>query len=487
MSRRVLFLSSEVFPLIKTGGLADVAGSLPRALMAEGHDIRLCLPAYQGIMEKLTSKPRLLLQTMLEGQSLALWQARLPGSRVTCWFVDCPEFFDRPGNPYHDDSGEDWPDNAHRFAFFCKVAAMIALDQLGLEWQADVVHCNDWQTGLVPVYMNGHRQRPATVFTIHNLAYQGVFSHQAFTELGIPHWYWSYERLEFHGRFSFIKGGLVFADRLTTVSPHYAEEITTPAFGCGLDGLLSHRRDRLSGVLNGIDEKDWNPGTDEHLAKHYNWQKLENKAANKTALLKAFGLKPARNVMLFGLVSRLVNQKGIDLILSVMKELIHKPVQFVVLGSGDKSCEKALKKVSNANPGKVGVRIGYDEGLAHLLEAGADVFLMPSRFEPCGLNQMYSQRYGTLPLVTPVGGLYDTVVDAGGSGKLPVNASGFVMQDISGDSLLQAVDKALSRFKQPETWRKLQRQAMKKDFSWKTSARAYTEIYEQAIADSWQA
>ncbi|MCW8919635.1 MAG: glycogen synthase GlgA [Gammaproteobacteria bacterium] len=476
---KILFASSEAFPLIKTGGLADVSGSLPRALQNLGHDVRLVLPGYQVVMS--ACKRRRLLSFEQEGHEVTLWQTTLPGSRVTVWLVDCAEFFDRPGNPYLDAQGEPWHDNAQRFALFCRVVARLAMDQFGLGWQPDVVHCNDWQTGLVPVALRHEPGRPALLFTVHNLAYQGLFSRQLFTELRLDEALWRFDRLEFHGQLSFIKGGLVFADRINTVSPTYAQEIQTEPFGHGLDGLLRHIGGRLSGILNGIDAREWNPGSDKQIAQRYNLRTLNKKGVNKVALQREFRLTPGEETPLLALIGRLVEQKGIDLLLAVLPELLQQPLQLVILGSGNRLLEQQLTELAARYPGRLAVAIGYDEGLAHRIEAGADIFLMPSRFEPCGLNQLYSLRYGTLPVVSPVGGLADTVVDAdtphGGS------ANGFVMAAVSAEALLATTRSALSCFHDKQRWRELQHNAMSEDFSWGKSAQAYRELYRLAQDD----
>jgi starch synthase len=481
MSHRILFAASEAHPLIKTGGLGDVAGSLPRALLNAGDDVRLVLPAYRALLDKAKSV-RTLVETSVSGKNIRLLQTILPGSRVKVWLIDCPDYFNRPGNPYHDEHGEPWSDNAQRYALFCRAIVMLANDQFGLSWQPDVVHLNDWQTGLVPALLAIQKVRPATVFTIHNLAYQGLFDYATFTSLDLPTEHWHFERLEFHGKFSFIKGGLVFADRISTVSPTYAEEIQTQEFGCGLEGLLQHRKAYLSGILNGIDVKEWNPGTDPYLEQNYNRTRLQARHSNKQALQQEFGLKRSDDSLLMGLVSRLVYQKGVDMLVDVMPQLMRHDLQLVLLGSGETGYETAFEELALTYPGRIGVRIGYDEGLAHRIEAGSDIFLMPSRFEPCGLNQMYSQRYGTLPIVTPVGGLADTVVDTTPESLEAKSATGFVARAVSSEDLLATVGRALETFQQPAVWQQLQRNAMSQDFSWQHSAEQYRGLYENALA-----
>ena len=484
VSQRILYCSSEAYPLIKTGGLGDVAGSLPRALQRLGHDVRLLLPAYRNLLQNLSHRPRRLIELTIDNYSITLWQTALPGSRVVTWLVDCPPLFDRPGNPYHDAEGEPWTDNAQRFALFDKVAARLAVGQLGLEWRPDIVHGNDWQCGLIPVYLESESDRPASVFTIHNLAYQGIFERPTFEQLDLPGSLWHFTRLEYHGRFSFIKGGMIYADRITTVSPTYAREIQTATFGHGMEDVLAHRAERLSGILNGIDTRTWNPGTDRFIVKRYNRRHLADKQVNKRALQAHFGLPQTDEPMLMGMVTRLVEQKGIDLVLDSLPWLFKLPVQLVILGSGDKHYERVLQQAVKQYPRQLVVTIGYDEKLAHRIEAGADLFLMPSRFEPCGLNQMYSQRYGTLPLVTPVGGLVDTVIDTTGEALQRGEASGFVMREVSVPALQESLQRAVWSYQTPLSWRQLQQFAMQQDFSWEHSASAYAELYEQALQDS---
>lgn len=478
---RVLFCASEVYPLIKTGGLADVAGSLPRALQNLKHDVRIVLPAYQSVLAGLKTRPSLRFQTRIGEYLVGILQTTLPGTRVPVWLVDCPPLFDRPGNPYLNKQGHDWPDNAQRFGLYNQVIVRLANNDFGMDWQPQLVHCNDWQTGLVPALLNEQTLRPATVFTIHNLAYQGTFDRAAFEQLQLPEHLWHYEQLEYHDGFAFIKGGLVFADRISTVSPNYANEIQTPAFGHGLDGLLKRRAASLSGIINGIDERVWNPGTDKLIAQTYNRQQIKKKFINKQALQAHFKLAAQDDVMLLGLISRLAEQKGIDLLLDILPELLDTKVQLLILGRGDKANEQALLKAAKKWPGKLGVHIGYDENLAHLIEAGIDAFLMPSRFEPCGLNQMYSQRYGSLPIVAPVGGLSDTVIDASDENLQQSTATGFVMPAVSAKALLQTIERAGLLYRDRTAWVKLQRTAMQADFSWANSAAAYSELYGLAL------
>ncbi len=475
--KKILFASSETHPLIKTGGLADVAGSLPIALNKLGQDVRIIMPNYQSIK---TSEPgRYLCTLRVNNCDVNLLETHLPGSDVIVWLVDYPPFFNHPGNPYTDENGNPWPDIGDRFALFCRVVTEVAIDRAYLNWKPDVVHCNDWQTGLVPALLSLEENRPSTVFTIHNMAYQGVFPASAYTMLNLPGQLWHHDGLEYHGMLSFIKGGLVYSDRITTVSPTYAHEIQTPEFGYGLEGLLAHRQRTLSGIINGIDTNVWNPEMDQQIAQTYGRDTLNKKVKNKTALQKRLGLPVNPDLPLFGLIGRLVDQKGIDLVLSCLKEMTTMPLQFVLLGSGDKSIQVRLQDFTRLYPDKMSINIGYDEKLAHQIEAGSDMFLMPSRFEPCGLNQMYSQRYGTLPIVRKTGGLADTVIDALPESIKNGTASGFVFKDASPGALLETIKRGLVLHANRPLWEQLQRNAMAKDFSWENSANHYLALYRE--------
>lgn len=480
---KILFATSEAYPLVKTGGLADVAASLPRALLKRGHDLRILLPAYASVMAKaLDAGMKSVGELLVEGETVGLWQTRLPGTRVPVLLVDIPQFSEREGNPYVGPDGNDWDDNHWRFFMFSKAAEAIAFNRAGLNWQPDIVHCNDWQTGLIPALIKETPDGPATVFTVHNLAYRGLFSYQTFAELGLPSHLWHYEKLEFYGQMSFIKGGLALADAITTVSPSYAQEIQTPAFGCGLDGLLRARQQDLSGILNGIDVDEWNPGSDKLIAHNYNRRTLAQKTNNKLELQAQLGLPVNAQTPMLGFIGRLVEQKGIDLLLDQLGQLLTQDCHLVVLGSGFAHYEQALTTLAQQQPNKVSVTLGYNEALAHRIEAAADIFLMPSIFEPCGLNQMYSLRYGTLPVVNDVGGLRDTVKerpfdDIGSEGN------GFVFQNPTSDDLHQAIKRALWCYQQPDLWKQLQQNAMSQDFSWENSAQQYETLYARITAE----
>jgi starch synthase len=475
---RVLFVASEAHPLIKTGGLGDVAGSLPQALIKLGCDVRILLPAYPTCLEHAgTLKPVAKLNLPGGLDRISLLAGRLPGTRVKLWLVDYPPAFNRPGNPYLDAQGRPWDDNAERYALLARVAVAIAQKRAALAWHPEVVHCHDWQTGLVPALLAQESNRPASVFTIHNLAYQGLFPHATFVNLGLPPSLWAYDALEFHGQLSFIKGGLVYADKLTTVSPTYTDEIQTPEFGCGLDGLLRHRAADLSGIINGIDVRIWNPSKDPHLTATYSPRRLTAKADNKLALQRTFHLPESADIPLVGMVGRLVEQKGIDQVMLALPALMQRPLQIVILGSGEAHYEQALQAFAARHAEKIRVRIGYDEALAHQIEGGADMFLMPSRFEPCGLNQLYSLRYGTLPVVRRVGGLADTVVDANAENLAAGSATGVSFDGDGVDDLLAAMDRALTLYQTKATWKQLIHTGMTQNFSWDASARHYLDLY----------
>lgn len=480
---KILFASSEATPLIKTGGLADVSGSLPRALHGLGDDVRLVLPAYPTVLQSVTRTVALAtLQVPGHTGKVRVLSAETGSLDVPLYLVDAPGLFDRDGNPYVDAKGQDYADNAERFAAFCRAIVALALGRVD-SWRPDLVHCNDWQTGLVAPLLADEADRPATLFTIHNLSYQGLFDQTAFDSLALPPALWSMEGLEFHGQLSFIKGGIAFSDMVTTVSPNYAREICEPALGCGLDGLLRHRGKRLVGVLNGIDNEEWNPATDPHLPARYDQDDLSGKAVCKAALQKAFGLPVEPDAQLFGHIGRLVLQKGADLIVAILPSLMAVPqTQLVILGSGDPKLEEAMRRAAAPYPDRVSVHIGYDEPLSHLLEAGSDIFLMPSRFEPCGLNQMYSMRYGSVPVVHNTGGLGDTVVDASSHALFDDIATGFVFEHADADGLWWAIDRAIELYRRPSVWwEKLVRRGMSRNFDWQVSAERYRELYHFAL------
>lgn len=480
---KVLFASSEIYPLMKTGGLGDVAGSLPVALQTLGCDMRMIMPAYQDALRRVKSIKHVADIAIPSADTpVAILETTLPGTRIKTWLVDHPPFFDRPGNPYMDIRSRPWPDNAARFTLFSRVIAAIALGSGGLSWRPQILHCNDWQTALVPALLVPAPNRPKTVFTIHNLAYQGLYPREVFDTLRLPTQLWSADALEYFDQLCFIKGGLCFADHLTTVSPTYAKEIQTPEYGCGLHGLLRQRAERLTGILNGIDRRVWNPGTDRFLAKTYNWRSIANKQANKLALQGQFGLPQSADTPVIGVVSRLVHQKGIDLLIEALPTLLEKRIQIVILGHGDPQYEQQLTVIAKHHPRQLSVQIGYDEACAHRIEGGTDMFLIPSRFEPCGLTQLYSQRYGTVPIVRAVGGLADTVIDANEQTLASGKATGIVFKAADTGSILAAVERALELYRQPASWTKLVRNGIRQPFSWEQSADQYLKLYQNLFA-----
>jgi len=477
----ILYLSSEAFPLIKTGGLADVAGSLPAAIKKAGESVRLVLPAYPAV-KKHSNKMKIVATHSYYNLPVSILESRLPGSTVKTWLIDCPAVFDRPGGPYADQDGIAWDDNALRFTVFCHAAVDIALNRLDLGWSPDVVHCNDWQSGLVPALLSLHERRPACIFTIHNLAYQGNFSAQTYTDLHLPAQLWHLEGVEFYGQFSFMKSGLAYADKINAVSPNYAREILQKEFGYGLDGLLRKRHEDLTGIVNGIDEKHWNPGTDELIVQKYNSRSLDKKNINKIALQKSLNLTVDKDIAMIGMVGRLVEQKGLDIIIQALDELMQLPLQLVILGTGDTHYEIQLSEWASKHADKLSVTIGYNEQHAHQIEASSDIYLMPSTFEPCGLNQLYSLRYGSLPLVTDVGGLADTVTDTNATTIANKTANGFVLEEPTAAGLITSVKRSLELYQDKTIWKNCQKTAMSFDSSWTTSARRYIDLYQQALA-----
>lgn len=469
---------------MKSGGLADVSASLPIALHQNGEDIRILMPAYRQTLAQVSDATEVA-TIKLDGyhQPVTLLETRLPESNVVLWLLHSAYHFDRDGGPYSQPDGRDWHDNAARFALFSRAIVAIACNEAGLNWQPDIVHCNDWQTGLAPALLSQRVHRPKTVFTIHNLAYQGLFSKETFDALDLPENLWQVEGLEFYGLLSLMKGGLMFADHVTTVSPTYAEEICHYEFGYGLEGLLQLRaqQGRLTGILNGIDTQQWHPGNDPYLCKHYGATTLRHKSANKSALQQGMYLPERPQALLFGLISRLVPQKGIDLSIAAINNLLSNgaDIQLMCLGSGEPGYEQELRVLRARYPDKVAVTIGYDEALSHQIEAGVDAFLMPSRFEPCGLNQMYSLRYGSLPVVRRTGGLADTVVDATQDNLKNSTATGFVFEQASVESLTATLQRVLSLYQHPRKWRRMMLTAMAQDFSWHVSAKAYQSLYQK--------
>jgi starch synthase len=483
----ILYAASEAYPLIKTGGLGDVVHSLPLALNRLGDSVRLVLPAYRAALAGAG-----------QVEVLAVWD--IPGVGVThrvkvlqsqvdalgdiFYLIDAPALFDRPGNPYIHDDGQSWPDNAERFTVFSRAVAILALQAPDPQWKPDVVHCHDWQTGLVPAFLSQAANPPTTVFTIHNLSYDGYFSYQEFNQLQLPAAWWSSRYVEFYGGFSMLKAGMVFSTHVTTVSPTYAKEITTPEFGYRFDGLLQYMGNKLTGILNGIDLDTWNPSSDKYLVAKFSAtrNRIQGKREIKADLLQLAGL-PQSDAPLLGFIGRMVPQKGIDLIAAILPRLFESSdARMVILGSGDKIFESDLMDLAQKHPDRLHVYIGYSEALAHKIEAGCDVFLMPSRFEPCGLNQMYSLRYGTPPVVNHTGGLADTVVDTTAATLKDKTANGFVFYNPDAGSLLASTRRALKYLANERVWSQLCRTGMQTDLGWETSARQYQKLYQSGVA-----
>ena len=474
---RILFVASEGLPFSKTGGLADVVEALPKALVARGHEVAVVLPRYRGTQPNTVVIPSL---TVPLGNRLR-FPAIVDGTLlngVRYFFVDDPAYFDRDG--LYGGAAGDYPDNAERYSEFCRAAIEIAKHV----WPADVFHCHDWQTALLPVLLRtSYGDDPVVkdlpvVFTIHNMGYHGQFRRDVLPRAGIPESVFNPGALEFYGDVNFLKGGLVYSDYLTTVSPTYAKEIQTREFGYGLDGVVRGRGDRVVGILNGVDYAAWNPAKDSFIAAKYSAKDLAGKSVCKQDLLQSFGLandNPHR--ALLGIVSRFADQKGFDLIADHAHEMLREDVMLVVLGTGDRRYEDLFRALANAYPGRVGVKFAYDNAIAHKIEAGADIFLMPSRYEPCGLNQIYSLKYGTVPVVRATGGLDDTVenfdVEHG-------TGTGFKFSEYTGAAFLYAVKQALHHFADERIWKRIQLNGMVKDFSWKTPAAEYVKIYEAA-------
>ena len=488
---KILYVCTELYPLLKTGGLADVSAALPAALQAAGCHVRLLLPAFAAIAAGVRADgPALplpdtggpdVLRTLQPAPIIVPGHVIASGQPV--YLLDAPALYQREGGPYQDGAGQDWSDNAARFALLGWAAAALA-HGADPRWQPDLVHAHDWHAALAPVYMKlmakGQAAKPS-VFTIHNLAYQGLFPAGSCAELGLPGSLFTLDGLEYHGLLSFMKAGLQFADAITTVSPRYAREITTPEQGCGLDGVMRERQQRLSGILNGVDYALWNPATDPLLNAHFDVKRMSGKARVKRALQRLLGLEERANALLFVAVSRLSEQKGLHLLPPILPELIERGGQIVILGNGDATIEAALRDALEGHPGQAALRIGYDEALAHRIIAAADVILVPSRFEPCGLTQLYGLRYGALPLVHAVGGLADTVTDCSLEAIDDASASGFVFHEFSSEGLRGAMRRAFALRRRSADWNAVQSHAMQQRFDWQAPAHAYRALYQRLL------
>ena len=473
---KILFVASEGVPYSKTGGLADVVGALSAALVEAGHQVAVLLPKYRGTKTQTITIPSLTIPIGDELRFPSIVEGAAVGG-VRFYFLDDPDYFDRA--QLYGEKGSDYHDNPERFCEFSRAA----IEFTKRVWMPDVIHCHDWQTALVPVLLRTQYARdPAlrqmgVVLTIHNLGYQGLFAHSTLARIGLPETLFHVDALEFFGKVNFLKGGLVYSDRLTTVSKKYAAEIQTKEYGYGLEGLIRMRADRLTGILNGVDYSEWSPEADKLIVANYSAHNLDGKRACKKDLLGLFNL-PVENMTrpLIGIVSRFVDQKGFDIFAVAAAELLQENLALVALGSGDPQYEKLFLALAQKFPSKVGAKIAYDNTLAHKIEAGADMFLMPSRYEPCGLNQIYSLRYGTVPIVRATGGLDDTIVQynpkTGGG-------TGFKFDAYTGRALLECVRNAIRVYRDPAAWHAIQSAGMAKDFSWKTSAGAYVTVYEE--------
>ena len=481
---RVLFVTSEAFPLIKTGGLADVSGSLPAALREMGHDVRLLIPGYRQVTEKLQNARQLLqIEQLPMVGSVGLLAGEMPGTGVPVMAILAPQLYEREGGPYLDAKGREWLDNPLRFGILSLVAATLGRKDSPLaDWIPDIVHVNDWQSGLTPAFMR-HSGAPCakSVLSIHNLAFQGNCAEEWVGKLGLPHHAYHINGLEYYGQLSFLKAGVYYADSITTVSPTYAAEIQTPDFGFGMEGLLTNRSKDIHGILNGIDTNEWNPATDPHLAHPYDENSLDEKIRIKQALQEHLGLTQDADAPLLGMVSRLTHQKGLDLVLECAKPLLADGCQLALLGGGEPMLEHSFWHLALEYPQQVSVNIGYNEPLSHQIMAGADIFLMPSRFEPCGLNQMYGLRYGTPPVVRRPGGLADSVQDTNPASLRDGSANGFVFDLANASELLAAIRHALACYRNKPEWRQIQQNGMHCDLSWKHSAEAYQGVYQSLL------
>ncbi|KPF64968.1 glycogen synthase GlgA [Porphyrobacter sp. AAP60] len=487
MAMRVLSVASEAAPLVKTGGLADVAGALPAALAAQGVEVTTFVPGYPAVLAKLGPKlgksKAVHTWDSLLGEKARLLAGKLGGHPLLV--LDAPALFGREGGPYSDASGRDWDDNWRRFAAFARAAADIAGG--AVKGRAfDLVHAHDWQAGLVPAYLRlaplaGGRNVPS-VMTIHNMAFQGYYPAGIFPRLGLPPSAWTVDGVESYGGVGFLKAGMQLADAITTVSPTYAGEIRSVEFGMGLEGLVLARSNRVHGILNGIDTAEWNPASDPRLAANFTAAKPGARAKNKRAIEQEFGLEPGDGP-LFVVISRLTWQKGMDVLLEVLDHLVGIGGRLALLGSGDAEIERGFQAAAARHPGRIGVRIGYDEALSHLLQGGGDAILVPSRFEPCGLTQLYGLAYGCIPVVSRTGGLADTVIDANPAALAAGVATGVQMNAVSYGALAMAVSRACELHARPEDWKRLQKNAMKADFSWGASGAAYAALYRQLLEE----
>ena len=480
---KVLHVAAEVFPIVKTGGLADVVAALPLALAEQGADVRLLLPGLPPVLDAVQGARTVIdIGSCFGALRVRLLLARMPETQLPVYVIDAPYLYRRGGSPYQDQNGEEWPDNLQRFALLGWVAAHLAADDADPAWAPQIVHAHDWHAAMACAYMAEHPpMRARSVYTVHNLAFQGLFAMHDWAMLNIASHLMSPAGLEFHGQLSFMKAGLQFADRVTTVSASYAREIATHEFGCGLDGVIRGRGSAVSGILNGIDTRIWDPAADSAIASRYDAERPAGKRACRHALQAELKLLPNDGALLLAIVSRLTAQKGLDLVLAALPELLAAGVQLAVQGTGDPALEAAFRMAMQAHPGRVHTHIGYDEARAHRLIAGADAIAVPSRFEPCGLTQMYGLRYGTLPIVRRVGGLADTVVDATAATVADGSATGFVFDAATPLALASSVGRAVELRSDATAWQRLVAQAMSRPLSWSDPARDYLSLYADVL------
>lgn len=475
----ILFVASECAPFIKTGGLADVIGAVPKALTAQGANVRILLPAYPALSGEAAKGQEVLSFDDLHGGPARVLAVTARG--LDLLLLDAPHLFDRPGNIYLDHSGGDWHDNHLRFGALSYVGAQIAEGAIE-DWRPDLVNAHDWQAALVPAYLKLAGSSVPTVMTIHNIAFQGVYDPHVLGALGLPGEMFAYDTGEFYGKFNYLKTGIMLATKVTTVSPTYAHELMSDHFGMGLDGVMRARRSDLSGIINGIDLDVWNPETDDTIPQAYSAKTLNKKGKNKSKLEERFNLTPGDGPI-FCVVSRLTTQKGLDLLLDILPNILHTGMRLAVLGTGDKGMEHAFADAARRYEGQVGTIIGYDETLSHLMQAGSDAILIPSRFEPCGLTQLYGLRYGTIPVVARTGGLADTVIDANLAALDAGAATGVQFTPIDGIGLEQAINRTIELYNQPTVWQAMQRRAMRQSVGWDASAAAYLSLFQSLTSD----
>jgi starch synthase len=486
---KILFVTAECAPFAKTGGLADVCGTLPKALAALGHEVRIVIPYYKGV--RVAGFGKTLLKSGVTISALApesglkrIFQLRkdlLPGASIPTYMVDQPDYFER--ERFYGDEAGDFGDNLDRFAFFAHAALACAQSE---GFKPDVIHCHDWHTGLVPAYLRTlYAQDPywkstGTLFTIHNLAYQGLFPEHLFGRTGLPGSLWSADGVEFYGQVNFMKAALRFTDKINTVSPRYAEEIQGVELGCGLEGVLRTRKDALSGIINGLDYTEWSPEVDPHISHKYSKDSLPLKETFKHEFIKSLKLDWDVKAPLIGVVSRLDNMKGLNLLEEIMDYLVHMDLNFILLGTGDPRFMESFKRIGETYPDKASIHLTFSNELAHRIEAASDIFLMPSRFEPCGLNQLISLRYGTVPVVRATGGLADTVHEYNAKAG---TGNGFTFHEFNSMGLFNAIKRALELYTNRDAWRTLQLRGMSQDFSWAASARQYGDLYHKVVHD----